>query len=525
MSMFGTALAGVGSIVDIVGNALANRRREALGREGNQQIQDFINGLSPGGWKALTGASNTDWTLDGKTFGTGDSGRNFNLDDYFAPSASVRDAWSENYGGGYDFGGLTQRANTPLAWQIMDPKEAASDVGSFLPTQSTSDYLASQLDTIGRGSQSSYQNAMNAYASAGAQSGRSLDELGGGQALLGFQNQANAASQAQQARAGTEAMRNDLLKTRAGLESSAYMGQRGINAQLAGQQSSNIADLGSKEANAYMEAAKAATGATESDISNQAAGKTNAFNAFRQFQGDDQAIANLIMQMRQAGTSQGAGILAGIPVTYNPITSGLNQGYSNDVQASMKPKSSSGFGATLFGTGGSFNSGCIDADSVVTTKERGEVTIRDIRPGDAVKGSDGEFHRVIAKDCGSDDRGQGMIRIEVGPNVIVATPDHNIDMRPAGAWREHEMIEMVGGIDCIDSVTHVAYRECGDIMLDGTPDYVANGFNVRSQIGRHGIDVYRRTIEMNPELGGSKHENGIVRAVDNPDGVWAITEE
>ena len=525
MSMFGTALAGIGSVVDLFGNAWANARRESLGREGNAQIQDFINGLSPGGWKALTGASNTDWTFGGQNFGTGDSGRNMNLDEYFAPSASVRDAWGSNYGSGYDFSGLTGRANDPLAQQIADPNAVAKDVGAFLPTQSTSDYLASQLDTIGRSSQASYQNAMNNYTSAGLQSGRSLDELGGGQALLAFQNQANAAGQAQQARAGTEAMRNDLLKTRAGLQSNAYMSQRGINAQLAGQQSSNIADLGSKEANAYMEAAKAATGATESDISNQAAGKTNAFNAFRQFQGDDQAIANLIMQMRQAGTSQGAGILAGIPVTYNPITSGLNQGYANDVQASMKPKSSSGFGATIFGTGGSFSSGCIDADSTVTTKDRGEVTIRDIEPGDSVKGADGAFHRVLAKDCGSDDRGHGMVRIAVGPNVIVATPDHKLDSRPAGAWSAHEMIEMVGGVDCIDSVAHVAYRECGDLMLEDGVDYVANGFHVRSQIGRNGLDAYRRTIQMNPELGGSTQEDGIVRAVANPRGVWALIEE
>lgn len=148
----------------------------------------------------------------------------------------------------------------------------------------------------------------------------------------------------------------------------------------------------------------------------------------------------------------------------------LAPGIGGGIGTGLGAATAGGIGSLFGGAGGIAGKValmmCIDAYANIETPE-GPKHLTSIEPGDYVKSGDGEFIRVVGKDCGMPHvtRFDDYVIIEKEGQSLVCTKDHIIDGRPAGGWpsaRPHQLVVS------------------GDLKLEGADTYVANGFVVTS---------------------------------------------
>lgn len=153
------------------------------------------------------------------------------------------------------------------------------------------------------------------------------------------------------------------------------------------------------------------------------------------------------------------------------------------------PKETSGGGATILGTGGSWSSGCVAGFTKLWTPN-GMTTLRRVKPGDLVLAADGRFRRVLLKEFGrvAPKEREGHVLVRTDRGGLVMTRLHPILGRPAEGYRRGDMIPWVnvrdGGRSAarVHSVTSFPYVVSGDLRLEGSNGYVAGGMIVDSVI-------------------------------------------
>lgn len=148
--------------------------------------------------------------------------------------------------------------------------------------------------------------------------------------------------------------------------------------------------------------------------------------------------------------------------------------------------SGAGLGATI-GMGKAMVMFCIDGDSQFETKQ-GKRRLAELRIGDKVKSSDGQFKEIVFLDYGNPDesRMNDYLTITTDLSTITVTKDHIIEDKPAGEWKEGDRMRTPKGhVDVVSIHPAVAYPS-GDILLEDGSDYIASGFYVGSMISRVG---------------------------------------
>ncbi len=120
---------------------------------------------------------------------------------------------------------------------------------------------------------------------------------------------------------------------------------------------------------------------------------------------------------------------------------------------------------------------CVDGDAMVETPT-GEKTLAEVRVGQRVRGTDGEFHRVTDKDYGEPhvERRGDYLKVTTERGSLVLTYDHPLDGTPAG---EYAAGDILNG-ETVVSVEPHAPVASGDLTLAGCEGYVVNGFPVSS---------------------------------------------
>lgn len=203
------------------------------------------------------------------------------------------------------------------------------------------------------------------------------------------------------------------------------------------------------------------------------------------------------------------------PEVQNPLSYPAQTATTLSAARMSRPKPKrGGFGMQLGSVG--FNmGGCIAADSEVLTPF-GPKTIEAIEPGDCVLADDGQFRRVVGKDCGQAEDRSDLLAIQTADGGIVATADHVIDGKPAGEWVAGELIRVGGTPTVILDVSFVPYVDTSDLILEGNAHYVANGFVVHSVLGQAGPEAWRAHVATCGDL-----KDGFWRCRRNPEGVWA----
>lgn len=142
---------------------------------------------------------------------------------------------------------------------------------------------------------------------------------------------------------------------------------------------------------------------------------------------------------------------------------------------------------------------CIHDLSVITTS-KGPMPLVEVNVNDRVMGLDGKFHRVLAKDCGEPhpERRYDYMRIETKNRAIILTRDHVIEKKRADQYRTGEKIPTVSGPVYIHKIEFVDPVPSGDLLLEGSDGYIANGFPVKSGMDWNGkeeeIDEQTRKV-------------------------------
>lgn len=119
---------------------------------------------------------------------------------------------------------------------------------------------------------------------------------------------------------------------------------------------------------------------------------------------------------------------------------------------------------------------CIDANARLTTKHFGEIALNHVRVGDEILCPDGDYHRVIDVDLGVPIKSRRDMYITIDTDIgsIIITADHPIGGKPAGEWKRGEKIDNVE----IKSITRADPVVSGDVTVEGSDEYMANGFPI-----------------------------------------------
>jgi hypothetical protein len=137
---------------------------------------------------------------------------------------------------------------------------------------------------------------------------------------------------------------------------------------------------------------------------------------------------------------------------------------------------------------------CVDGASRLVTPD-GPRRLADIRIGDEVLTPCGEFRRVVDKDFGSvwDERRNDYVRISTPRGSIVLTRDHIIGGKPAGQWRDGDVMTLRNGEVISVTVRPATSEVSGDLRLEGDAEYVTSGgFVVGSMMSRFGTSLHKR---------------------------------
>lgn len=126
---------------------------------------------------------------------------------------------------------------------------------------------------------------------------------------------------------------------------------------------------------------------------------------------------------------------------------------------------------------------CIDGDAIVVMPDKTR-RLKDIKVGDKVLNSRGEFVEVVWRDYGYPAEVNEYVELSCGASRLIATTDHHIGGKPAGEWRSGEEMQFYNKKRLIEGVQKVHWVLCGDIRLADDSDYIANGFVVTSQLAR-----------------------------------------
>jgi hypothetical protein len=296
------------------------------------------------------------------------------------------------------------------------------------------------------------------------------------------------------------------------------LGTYGNNAAL-GQAGANLASsMGQARANTRQNIAGMQVETEDRDQTQTFDAYNQMLDRYAQQYGDAYGRARDFLGMKQQNLISQAGMISGVPFTIPQSTAGRDMAQNVLQQQQIGASRQSQKGSFMFFDVGG---GCIDAQSKVTTR-RGLVSVAGVLPGDEVLGSDGEFHRVLGKDCGTvpEESQHDMVQIVAGASCIVATPDHVIDGKSAGKWVEGDTITVDGQRDRVESVGMVPYRPAADLILEGADAYVADGFPVESVIGRQGIDAWRKALASEDHVLGDE----VICSPINLNGVWAVAQ-
>lgn len=126
---------------------------------------------------------------------------------------------------------------------------------------------------------------------------------------------------------------------------------------------------------------------------------------------------------------------------------------------------------------------CIDGDAIVTMPGKQRM-LKDIKVGDKVLNSRGEFVEVVWADYGRPAEVSNYVELSCGANRLIATTDHHVGGKTVGEWGIGEEMELYNGKFLIEGIKNVGWVLCGDIRLVDDSDYIANGFVVTSQLAR-----------------------------------------
>jgi hypothetical protein len=476
------------------------------------------------------------------------------VDSFNADVDAERDIWSgqDLYGGRFDpsrfgadqftsdtdFAGLLQGMRDQygaargdalglLGAQQRDPMQTARAAGSFISDVSTDKFLREQLAGIGANSKARLGQASQDTIAATLAGGGSLANTRDRLNALRYSEGVNRDTAVRGAEATAEAARNQNMQLRGQLQNAAMLGQINTNAGLAQTGAGLASELGAASARAMYDVGQFQNFAQDRD-------QTQAFDAYSNMLTTEAARSQDAFQramgllgMKQQNILSQAGMISGVPFTIPQTTVGRdiaqNLLQQQAIGASRQSaKASANMTIAGFGGGG----GCIGSHSLVITRHRGPAEIAGIVPGDEVMGADGEYHAVVAKDCGQVPEGQrhDMLLIGVQGAWIEATPDHVLggvtDGKPAGQWRPGDRITVDGAKHKVERVLLTPWQPSADIMLAGDVPYLANGFVVHSNIGREGLNAWReRVAREGAEL------DGYIVSIENPNGVWAQAAE
>jgi len=505
MSGFASFMPFVGPAFDTVFNLFQTERANQISRE------------RAGEANALIDTFNTDVDAERDAWGGSMYNGLLRPEEF----ANERFASSTDFGGLLsgmlgDLSGAESRIGSIIGAQQRDPMQVARDAGSFVSDIDTNAWERSQRNNIASESRSRFGSASQDMLAAALGQGRSMGDTRDSMNALRYNEGISRSNALDAVGAAAQGMRNENMQARAGLQNQAMMGQLGTNAGLAGQQAGLTGTLGQSMAGARSGVAQFQDQTQDRDQTQGFDAYMNMLSAYASNNQDAWNKASSLLGMKQQNILSQAGITAGTPYTLPQSTMGrdMAQNYLQQqaIGASRQSqKSSGGFLGVSWG--------CISARSEVITEARGPVPQAGVLPGDRVLGADGQYHDVVAKDCGTvvEEMQAQMVLVGTEQNVIIATPDHVLDGKPAGQWKPGDKITVDGKPETVERVHEVSYEVSGDLMLENDVPYVANGFVVHSNIGRNGLAAYREQIadDAGCEL------DGYIVSPENPNGVWA----
>lgn len=139
---------------------------------------------------------------------------------------------------------------------------------------------------------------------------------------------------------------------------------------------------------------------------------------------------------------------------------------------------------------------CLHEDTPIVTRD-GTKRLKDVRRGDWVLATDGQYRMVLAKDHGDipKDRRHEYVCItsensETPP--LVCTVCHSIAGKPAGQWQTGDLMPMrINGTLTKRHVTVTSHKYVigADLMLEDNADYLAGDFIVQSALGAFLLEV------------------------------------
>lgn len=419
--------------------------------------------------------------------------------------------------------GYDDAAVRGLEAQRYDPMKRAEEVGAFLPDEPFNKYLTNELGRIGETSRGRLGQAKQAMSAQALSSGRSLEDVSGDVGNLEFADSISRGREVQGARANQEGMRAQTRQTRAGLQAGAVRDQVSTNAALEQAIAQTKAGEGSQMAGAIQSVGAMGTAAQQRDQGTK-------FDAMMNLLGINDDMKMKLLQMLQGNQTNQAQIKAGALVAPYMTQNTYGDAYRSYLAGNQPgPKGSTSFSLPLFmgGLGGS----CLAAETELMTPN-GPKSLFEIRPGDEVMGVDHKFHKVVAKDCGWYEGTEAdtrefiqIVAIDRSGNrlTLVTSKDHLLGDKPAGQFKRHGRIAVAGDAKAwIAEIYPAAPRLTGDIMLEDDCPYLAEGFEVRSMIGKGGISRWREFLSKHPQ---TLAKPGMVSLKNNPDGVFCLVEE
>lgn len=424
-----------------------------------------------------------------------------------------------------NFGELTGSANTAMRDSLgsalgllgdarMDPAALAGSIGDYYGDVTFDEYLNNAINASG-------ESSMGRLENFGPQAQIAAMKGGGGMGAVGDAMRTNQWNEARTrsgeiagARAQQEALGAEYGARRADAMAQARLAAMANNTSLAttgagatmsagNTMSGNIRDIG-------------LAGAQQEDVD-----QVQAYQAWLDMINATDTTGQLDEKKWQAAMAGGSWDV-GVPYAGVMPSNYINSTFSN-YRAANQPNQKGGFGFSILGTG--VNSSCVDAEAEVVVPD-GLKKLKDVTPLDTVMGTDGQFHRVVAKDCGEIPEDNRPFYMEVTTDDgqrLVMTDEHPIGSGIALDLAVGDVLEVgpEGREVLIADISIANYRATGDLLLAGCNGYIANGIHVGSALSVLGLSRWKDRIET---LGFVPH-NGYNHAVTNPGNVWVVDKE
>ena len=464
-----------------------NQTQGKIDKNTQQAIDDYNKGLSTMG----------DVNIPSFKYGSYNASdpNAIDINSMFSQGQDPTQTFLKAYGSGPDWQGISSGAVAPLTGAMLNSGSVASQVGSLFSDAQIKDYLASALSDIGTGSMQSEADTGAKLISQEMASGKTLEEAQSDLTQMGYTSGIARAGQVAGAQASAEKMVNDTNLARSQASAQGLLQTNSTNAGLATSAADILAKIGSQQASQQLQASTSTADYTKDYLSylssldsNRANMLLNAINTQMGVRSEKVKEISLPAQIRAGQTF------------LNPQTGDMFQNsYANMAQwetANKKPKTGSSFTFGVIGGGSS----CLSADTLVTVKDVKHVRdaetkqLRDVVPDrDWVLCPDNKFYKVIEMDLGWPQQGDGgkFITVSSGGKSITLTSDHVLDGMEASVYVPGWDLKVDGKELLVESVERSPDVECGDLMIEGSDRYVANGFIVESMLNRIPLEKWK----------------------------------